>query len=117
MSVRFNTYVMRGLLLPYKKDMTDDQREILEEYQDSPFSPDTNPKDGLTALVDGMDGKYIAIGHVVAKTRANEGFGDAMAVDYLTAKYNSSRMLDIVRECGLSIDGAKLGWLIISHYR
>lgn len=117
MSITFNIYVMRGLLLPYNRDMTDEQRALLEEYQDIPSSPATNPKDGLTALVDGMEGKYVAIGHVVAKSRANCGLGEPLAVDYLTVKYNSSRMLDVIRECGFSIDSAKLGWLVISHYR
>lgn len=117
MSTTFNTYVMRGLLLPYKRDMTDEQRALLEQYEDNPFSPDTNPKDGLTVLVDGMGGKYVAIGHVAAKSRENEGLSEPFAVDYLTVKYDSSRILDIIRECGFHLDGAKLGWLVISHYR
>lgn len=117
MSTIYNIYVMRGLLLPYNRDMTNEQRALLGEYQDNPHSSDTNPKDGLTALVDGMESKYVAIGHVAAKSRSNCGLGEPLAIDYLTVKYDSGRMLDVARQCGFNLDDAKTGWLVISHYR
>jgi hypothetical protein len=79
MSVQLNTYVMYGVLLPFRRELSDEQNDLLEGYTDSAFTPDFNPKDGLTALDDGMNGEYLAIGKVIAKTDDHEGFSKPVA--------------------------------------
>jgi hypothetical protein len=117
MSTNVNTYIMRGMLLPYKKGMTDEERAILEEYMDSARSPNTNPKDGLTVLLDGMNGQYIAVGHVLAKTMNGGGFDVPFVLGKTACTYDSGKMLEIVARAGLPLDGAVLDTLVISHYR
>lgn len=116
MSVQLNTYVMYGVLLPFKRNLTDDQNDILEKYQDSAFKPEFNPKDGLTVLDDGMNGRYIAIGHVVAKSANYEGL-NAPVILSSTPDYDSEALHSIITVLGFDPVQCNAGWLVISHYR
>lgn len=118
MSVQMNTYVMYGLLLPY--DKFGDIWDSFEEYHDSAFEG-IQHTEGLCMLSDGMCGKYVAVGRVLAKTQNHEGF-DA-PVDLLAHPFmeGTENLLEQIRDmlhptAGLPAD-AQLRHLVISHYR
>ncbi|MBN7763698.1 hypothetical protein JYP52_21400 [Nitratireductor aquibiodomus] len=131
MSAQVNTYVMFGVILDYEQAHSvwrhDDPAypslfDVLEPYMDDAFKTETNPKDGLTVLYDGMSGKYIAIGHVIAKTGNFEHFenpvsaiGDmkAPAKDFLEPLSALLTRLDLPPGAPRSA----LGWHVISHHR
>ena len=69
MSVQANTYAMIGAILPYRNDLYDS----LEPYMDSAFKG-IHHHEGLCVLYDGMNGEYIAVGRVIAKSGNHEGF-------------------------------------------
>jgi hypothetical protein len=77
MSVQANTYVMRGALVPYSemKGRYDD----LEPYMDSAFKG-IHHKDGVCVLYDGRNGKYVAVGRVLAKTENHQGLDEPVFV-------------------------------------
>ena len=111
MSVQCNTYVVRGALLPYAdfKDRYND----LEPYMDSAFKGIHHHK-GLCVIYDGMGGKYVAIGRVLAKTTNHHGFdapitispSDAADEDVLRA------LVETLAKCNVNIRTH-----VISHYR
>jgi len=55
----------------------DDEHDIYEPYMDSSFKG-INHHNGLSVIRDGMNGKYVFIGRVLAKSRVNEHFDYAM---------------------------------------
>lgn len=121
MSVQLNTYVMRGVLLPYA-DMKG-RHDVLEPYMDS--ASDDRVRDGITVLYDGMNGQYVAIGRVIAKTGNHQGFDAPITLcdnDALTSDLRT-KLGDLLRVLGLTdkLDGRGLCWhidtLVISHYR
>ena len=111
MSTQVNTYVLYGVLLPYVMD-SDDRTE---PYEDNPFHEETNPKDGITVLADGMNGEYLAIGHVIAKTRDGEGFAAPVALAQPTVNWEV--IWDLVEALGVDRTTINPGWFVISHYR
>jgi hypothetical protein len=82
MSTQLNTYVLVGVKLPYDHFSGDDldtdaDYEKLEPYMDSAFKG-IEHHNGLCVLFDGMNGKYIAAGRVLAKTDESDGFNGAI---------------------------------------
>jgi len=77
MSVQIVHYVIFGIKYKYIDD------DIFEEYEDSAFKSKIGNKDGITAIVDGMDGKYVFIGKILAKASAErcDGF-DITEISY-----------------------------------
>lgn len=87
MSVQSNTYLMVGAMLPYDyfDDVYDEPYESLEEYMDSPYKG-IKHHDGLCVLYDGMGGRHIAIGRVLAKSDDQNGsYGFNDPIDATTA--------------------------------
>lgn len=71
MSVQRNIYFLRGTVQPYA--MHKNRYEAFEPYLDSAFAG-IHHHDGLCVLFDGMNGKYVAFGRVLAKTKNLQGF-------------------------------------------
>lgn len=71
MSVQSNTYVMVGVMLPYD-ELTEQQHNDSEAYQDSAYKG-IQHHNGLCVIADGMNGRYVAIGRVLAKTDDQNG--------------------------------------------
>jgi len=111
MSVQCNTYVINGALLPYEefKDRYDD----LEPYMDSAFKGIHHHK-GLCVIFDGMNGKYVAIGRVLAKTENHQGFDDP-----ITVAQGSHHDEDVLRALVEALAGrdVEIRTHVISHYR
>jgi hypothetical protein len=74
-----NTYCLVGALLPYAPFESHGWYDKLEPYMDSPYEG-IKHHDGLCVLFDGMNGKYVAIGHVIAKTGNHCGFEEPIEV-------------------------------------
>lgn len=70
MSVRTNQYVIYGVRLDY--DSVDKfWYDKYEDYIDSGYG-DLTEKNGLTVIFDGMNGHYIFIGKVIARSDIDE---------------------------------------------
>lgn len=111
MSVQCNTYIVRGALLPYAdfKDRYDD----LEPYMDSAFKG-VHHHNGLCVIFDGMNGKYVAIGRVLAKTGNHKGF-DAPITVASPCPHGDDMLKALV--AALAKRDVEIGTHIISHYR
>ena len=129
MSVNANHYVMLGNKWRYdefydlvmKKNgwfepMTRDdllsnwRNEVEEDYLDSPYRGITN-HNGVTIISDGMDGEYVCIGYVIAKS------GEYNDLNDYTAQWHSTWDDigdNIVRACGFAKD---IEIIAITHYR
>lgn len=121
MSTQTNTYVIYGWLFDMKQFEDADASinyDALEGYMDSPYNSETNPKDGLTVLFDGMGGKYVAVGRVVAKSDVYEGLYEPVSLDRepdFRGEVESAfaALLKTIKPKGLP----ELGWHVITHYR
>lgn len=111
MSVQLNTYVMRGVLLPFDNDK---EYEKYEPYFDDAFKG-IHHHEGLCVLSDGMNGRYMAIGQVIAKTANYEGFNEPIVV----TKPDLMQDLDLANKiAGLIGDHPHdINTFVISHYR
>jgi serine/threonine protein phosphatase PrpC len=84
MSSQTNTYVMVGSMLPY--DRLDVEHDDIEAYRDSAYKG-VHHHNGLCVIADGMGGKYIAVGRILAKTddqNGNYGFNEPIDLDDLS---------------------------------
>jgi hypothetical protein len=88
-----------------------DRYDDLEPYMDSAFKG-IHHHNGLCVLFDGMDGKYVAIGRVLAKTKDHQGFGGPVVVQ----ADDDDGLKERIREL-LAAEVADIQTLVISHYR
>ena len=72
MSMQHNIYVMIGTTFPYDTFKDDVKYSQLEPFMDSAFD-DVHHHEGLCILFDGMNGEYVAVGKVLAKSANHEG--------------------------------------------
>lgn len=111
MSAQVNTYVLFGVV-------GEDGYDQCEPYMDDAFKPDVNPKGNVTILFDGMNGEYVAVGHVIAKTGNGAHFEDPVRVPTSPAIHASADDVQTaLRDIGLEPFAYALGWHVISHYR
>lgn len=116
MSVQMNTYCIVGALLPYKPFRDDKWHDKLEPYMDSAFEG-IKHHDGLCVLFDGMNGDYVAIGHVIAKTEDSQGFDKPIEVpsgNPLTEMPELEKKIRALVPNGVEV---RIGCYVISHYR
>lgn len=111
MSVQVNTYVLRGAMLGYEQLI--ERHEALEPYLDDPFEG-IHHHDGLCVLIDGMSGEYVAIGHVIAKSRDGAQFDAPVALPPPDAM--SAELLKTAIEALVGVP-VVIGDFVISHYR
>jgi len=113
MSVQCNTYVMIGVKIPYPEEATDEFYDKIEPYTDSSFGG-IEHRDGLTVLLDGMNGEYMTIGKILAKTESYEGFEHPIEVHF-----NNEEFFHVASsiEEHFGIKNPKVGVWVISHYR
>lgn len=118
MSVQSNTYVIYGVVLPYEK-ISD--FSIFDDYTDSAFDGNMNPKDGITALVDGMSGNYVAVGIAIEKARQEEGFLNPVEIgfkpDGSNVEYAIAAMYGLIKQAMGEEYVPQPKWYVISHYR
>lgn len=68
MSTNYNQYIILGIKVPFDSFTY----EQLEDYGDNGYKEETGQNEGITAIFDGMNGKYIIIGKVLYKSEINE---------------------------------------------
>lgn len=130
MSVQAPIYIMWGLMLPYPKPLEDDDANDVrfDAYRDSAF--DKAPREGVTVLLDGMGGKYVAVGVVIARSGP---YGDDLGTHAIPfppvpglpaedmARYARWRQEidEALKATQLDIAalGLSFGWHVIQHYR
>ena len=120
MSTQVNTYVMYGCLLDYAETKARHEGGVwdkIEPYTDNAFKPEVNPKDGLTVLYDGMDGRYIAIGHVIAKTDNHQSLKKPVEIPTEDTMHPVRvALFALMKELKVA-DKYAPRWLVVSHYR
>lgn len=111
MSTQCNTYVILGVEIPYEKHS--DQYDKYEKYMDSAFD---EKREGITCLLDGMNGEYIILGHVMAKTEDWAGFNNPIVIPQDLEGYSvyNDTKRDLKDLFGIT---EKLKFIIVSHYR
>ena len=94
MSTQINQYLIHGIRLPYKwsKDWelhandgidawNPERRSFYETFaayhRDSAYEDEWPMKDGITMLFDGRDGRWIFIGHCMAKAKEGDLLGES----------------------------------------
>lgn len=129
MSVQVATYVLYGVILDYKlaqesiegEDEDVDFYDRCESYMDNSFNVDSiNPKGNVTLLFDGMGGKYIAVGHVIARTEDWQHFYKPISLDGHQDHLAEWETQTKAALCDLGLETAAgdvaCGWHVISHY-
>lgn len=109
MSVRRNDYVVVGVKLPW----SDDVYGLLEnDHYDNGYKPEITEHNGLTMIADGMDGKYIIVGKVLAKSMDYDGLPmtECRATDIMRCKVKTA-----VRET-LNIDDPEVRVWAFTHW-
>lgn len=89
MSTQINQYLIHGIRLPYEwsEEWEQSHKDELPEYDgfytrfeeylsDSAYEDGWPQKDGITMLVDERDGKWIFIGHCMAKAKEGDLLGE-----------------------------------------
>lgn len=76
MSVQETTYLVLGVKLPFDY-FNEEEREALYggDYCDNVHQKKIGNKDGVTLILDAMNGQYIVAGRVLLKARHHEGEG------------------------------------------
>jgi hypothetical protein len=115
-STQLNTYVLVGVKLPYDHfagDDADADFEKLEPYMDSAYRG-IHHHNGLCVLFDGMNGKYIAAGRVLAKTGESDGFNSAIDAN-MSPELKAE--VEALLQKHLKIETPDVRVWVISHYR
>lgn len=116
MSVQSNTYIMVGAKLPFDQFTEDQYEELLEPYRDSAYKG-IQHHNNLCVVADGMGGRYVFIGRVLAKTddqNGNYGFDKPIdATAAMTPELQAEVATLIQQQFGLAPD-VRL-W-IFTHY-
>lgn len=113
MSVQINQYLMFGVKLPFEK--SEFSYEKYEPYLDSPFEG-IRHHNGLCVVDDGMNGKYMFIGRVLAKSLDGnhiEGPFDCTTELSITNK----DMLSALIRTQFGIEKPEIKLWFFTHYR
>ncbi len=119
MSVQSNIYILYGIIIPYPKGAeTDDDKiyDLCDPYTDSARDEAVNLKDNITILLDGMGGKYTAIGHVTHKGDEYGGL-DSTPVAITGDREEHRETIERVAKEIFGVDAPACGWHVICHYR
>lgn len=118
MSVQSNTYVLVGVMLPYDHFTEEQHENLFPEYRDSAYQG-IEHYNGLCVITDGMSGKYVAIGRVLAKTddqNGNYGFNKPLDLTEASSAELRDEVSDlIVKHFGVEAPLSR-DW-VFTHYR
>ncbi|ADJ22976.1 hypothetical protein Hden_1162 [Hyphomicrobium denitrificans ATCC 51888] len=118
MSTQANTYIMRGALFTYdevKQHLGNEMHDRLRPYEDSAFKG-IEHHNGICVLSDGMNGKYVAVGQVIAKTENGQGFEEVHG--FADGAFGANKDHVLEQKIWELIDlHADVEWLVLTHYR
>lgn len=118
MSVQSNTYVLVGVMLPYDHFTEEQHEELLPPYRDSAYKG-IEHHNGLCVITDGMSGKYVAIGRVLAKSddqNGNYGFNEPVDLDNASSPELRNEVEELIYEHFGFEDPSVRDW-VFTHYR
>lgn len=81
MSVQINQYIMIGVRIPFPGKHDDFYEKYESFMEDSAFNSNISHKEGIFCLFDGMNGKYVIIGRVMAKSSDGEYLADGEPIE------------------------------------
>lgn len=115
MSVQETTYIVLGVKLPFDY-FSEEEREALYggEYTDNVHQKAIGNKDGITVILDGMNGDYIVVGKVLVKARHHDGDG----VSFTTLDISDSARDEVKQKLGdhFSVTLTPVHPLVFTHY-
>lgn len=114
MSTQCNTYVMIGAVLPYGPFQG--KSDELDPWRDSAFKG-IEHRNGITVLYDGMNGEYVAVGKVLAKTENWRGFEDPVP---LAGDLTIKELIEfgkVLAQAEGEVPDFQIAPFVISHYR
>lgn len=132
MSVNLTTYIVWGAKVPYPK-LEDGEEDRLYELYEKPASfyhkpsEPLNNENGITAILDGMGGTYMIVGHILDRTHDYDGFNSNPVVlprsptvggpDDNTLEYLKWRnaIETCLKEYGHT-DPVELNWMVVNNY-
>lgn len=121
MSVQINQYLMYGISVPYPKD--EDFYDNHEQFHgmNSAFNSDIPAgPDGIFCLMDGMNGNYMVIGKVLAKSDNYERIADdkPLRIDTLTEVQKLEVVSAIQKHFDNNMQSPVIAdYYFITHYR
>lgn len=114
MSVQCNTYVMIGAVFPYEAFAG--KSDELDPWMDS-YREGIKGKNGITVLYDGMGGRYVAVGKVLAKTENFEGFYEPVLPEGDLSVSELEEFGNVLELANEHVTDFVIKPLVISHYR
>jgi hypothetical protein len=119
MSTQQNTYVIFGVKLPFR-GLTEKQREdLMDRFGDSAFKP-ARPFKELTALSDGMNGKYFLLGFVSARSD-DQRSGAGIPLHAIPMKIDDALEAQMLEKLTAELPpkhvAAEPAWFVLTHYR
>ena len=116
MSVNQTLYILYGAMLPYPDDAQDEDEyyEKIEDYEDSYHDKGIGNKNGVTIILDGMNGDFCAIGHVIDKV-GRHGYATHVAIPNGPPDQDISLIRDAIEMMGYD-RSVELGWHFIPNY-
>lgn len=111
MSVNFAQYWVYGVVTDYPE--TEEAYEALEAYCQSNHSPIAH-KQGLAVLLDGMGGKYMVAGRILAKSELDYALGSGpVAVPEVSEETKAEVALALREQLGLTQTPSVV---LVTHY-
>jgi hypothetical protein len=115
MSTNQNTYVVLGTKLPY--DLFKDKFDQLEPYMDDAFEG-IHHHDRLCVLYDGMNGGYVIIGKILAKTKNHQGFEQPIILNDTSTMRLIQGDITYLLFNKLKLDTTfEVNLIVVTHYR
>jgi hypothetical protein len=106
---------MYGIRLDYEKYKEDEWYDTFEPYLDSAHE-DIKHKDGICVLFDGMDGDYIFIGRVIAKTEKQQLFDGVLNLKEIELFETEQELIQGIIKALFGIEG-EFHHYLIAHWR
>lgn len=116
MSTTFNQYLILGVKLPYQKF------ELTEPFHDNGYSEEIKYHEGLTAVSDGMNGKYTFIGRIIKKARVGEVLDETFNLTDLVKAQMNPGVVGLLSALlhktfpDLGIEPADIGLWFVTHW-
>jgi hypothetical protein len=114
MGVVTNQYIIVGVNLPYEAL----DYEQLEGYHDNGYKEEVVHKNGLTAIQDGMSGKYLVIGRIIEKAPPDIMIGDGVTTLDPVAFDKAEMIASLINLSfpSLSVSVADIRSMLVTHY-
>ena len=122
MGTRSTTYILVGIRLSLKEEHLrfsahdDECYEYYEKYLDNRYQNNIKSHNGITAIYDGMGGKYLYLGEVVARSDMDYSCLDEGELDVSDLHIYKDRVsTNLANEFGLRFDPLQIKLHYFTH--